>query len=282
MISKIDFLISENNFRISEIYTFSDIRNLFSDIRKSALKSYLEFHKSSYFVAKVNNITYFSSFPSAFSSCDTVLPVEQYTTHRTFSLKEIKNISPSQTPLTFWQPSSRNFRTSRSRDLIVENTEARADMTKCLRSCLTRMFSLLDSKTLLLPVHLVEEGNFGGPVNLCSIDCLWFEIQGIRTHYDDVIMSVIASQITSLAIVYSTVYSGPDQRKDQSSASLAFVRGSHRGPVNSPHKWPVSQKMFPFDDVIMKNIFDWVLNTASVRRPHHTMTVAIRSNSLIH
>ena len=61
----------------------------------------------------------------------------------------------------------------------------------------------------------------------------------------------MASQITSLTIVYSTVYSGADQRKHQSSASLAFVRGFHRGPVNSPHKWPVTPKMFPFDDVIM-------------------------------
>ena len=64
-------------------------------------------------------------------------------------------------------------------------------------------------------------------------------------------MSAIASQITSLAIVYSTVYSGADQNKHQSSASLAFVWGIHRGPVNSPHKWPVTRKMFPFDDVIM-------------------------------
>ena len=64
-------------------------------------------------------------------------------------------------------------------------------------------------------------------------------------------MSKLASQITSLTIVYSTVYSGPDQTKHQSSASLAFVRGIHRGPVNSPHKWPVTRKMFPFDDVIM-------------------------------
>ena len=39
--------------------------------------------------------------------------------------------------------------------------------------------------------------------------------------------------------------------KKQSSASLAFVREIHRGPVNSPHKWPVMRKMFPFDDVIM-------------------------------
>ena len=70
-------------------------------------------------------------------------------------------------------------------------------------------------------------------------------------HYDDVTMSLMASQITSLTIVYWTVYSGADQRKPQSSASLAFVRGIHRGPVNSPHKRPVTRKMFPFDDVIM-------------------------------
>ena len=64
-------------------------------------------------------------------------------------------------------------------------------------------------------------------------------------------MSGMASQITSLGIVYSTVYPGADQRKHQSPASLAFVRGIHRGPVNSPHKWPVTRKLFPFDDVIM-------------------------------
>ena len=73
-------------------------------------------------------------------------------------------------------------------------------------------------------------------------------------HYCDVIMGTIASQITSLTIVYSTVYSDADQRKHQSSASLAFVWGIHRGPVNSPHKWPVTRKMFPFDDVIMDKI----------------------------
>ena len=70
-------------------------------------------------------------------------------------------------------------------------------------------------------------------------------------HYDDVIMGAIASQITSLIIVYSIFYSDADQRKHQSSPSMAFVRGIHRGPVNSPHKWPVTRKMFPCDDVIM-------------------------------
>ena len=72
-----------------------------------------------------------------------------------------------------------------------------------------------------------------------------------RHHYSDVIMSVGAYHITSLTIVYSTVYSGADQRKHQSSASLVFVRGIQRRPVKSPHKGKVTQKMFPFDDVIM-------------------------------
>ena len=67
-------------------------------------------------------------------------------------------------------------------------------------------------------------------------------------------MDAIASQIIGLTIVYSTVYSDADQRKHQSSASLAFVRGFHRWPVNSPHKWPVTRKMFSFDDVIMIGI----------------------------
>ena len=69
-------------------------------------------------------------------------------------------------------------------------------------------------------------------------------------HYNDVIMKAMASAITSLTSVYLTVYS--DQRKHQSSASLAFVRGIHRSPVNSPHKGPVTRKLFPFDDVIMQ------------------------------
>ena len=64
-------------------------------------------------------------------------------------------------------------------------------------------------------------------------------------------MGTIASQITSLTIVYSTVHSDADQRKHQISVSLAFVRGIHRGPVNSPHKLSVTRKMFPLDDVIM-------------------------------
>ena len=72
------------------------------------------------------------------------------------------------------------------------------------------------------------------------------------TDHNDVIMSAMSSQITSFMIVSSAVYSGADQRKHQSSVSLAFVRGIRRWPINSPHKGPVTRKLFPFDDVIME------------------------------
>ena len=78
-----------------------------------------------------------------------------------------------------------------------------------------------------------------------------------HSHYNDVIMSAIASQITSRTIVYSAVYSGVDQRKHQSSASLASVGGIHLRPVNSRHKGPVTWKMFPFDDVVMSQQYTW-------------------------
>ena len=87
----------------------------------------------------------------------------------------------------------------------------------------------------------------------------WLVLSGFRPlptfHYSNVIMGAIASQITSLPSVHLTVDSGADQRKYQSSASLAFVREIHRWPVNSPHKGPVTRKMFPFDDVIIRKAF---------------------------
>ena len=88
----------------------------------------------------------------------------------------------------------------------------------------------------------------------------WLARDGITNkqriiHYNDVIMSAMASQITGLTIVYSTVYSGANERKHQSFASLPFVRGIHPWPVNSPHKGPVTRKKFPFDDVIIFHLF---------------------------
>ena len=100
----------------------------------------------------------------------------------------------------------------------------------------------------------------------------WF--MGTRLyHYSDVVMGAIASQITSLMIVYSIVYLSADQRKHQSSASLAFVRGIHRWTVNSPYKWPVTREMFPFDDVIILHVScDLLLRTVP---PMYTFVVCI-------
>ena len=67
----------------------------------------------------------------------------------------------------------------------------------------------------------------------------------------NVIMSAMVAQITVVLIVYPAVCSGADQRKNQNSASLAFVQGIRRWLVDSPHEGPVTRKMLPFDDVIM-------------------------------
>ena len=80
-------------------------------------------------------------------------------------------------------------------------------------------------------------------------------------------MSAMASQITDVLMVRSTVCSGADQRKHLSSVSLAFVKAIQRGPVNSPHKMQVIRKMFPFDDVIMEN-HDIVNNTVLSSETH--------------
>ena len=107
--------------------------------------------------------------------------------------------------------------------------------------------------------------------NVCKVAGEWngvmeFTYANVRAcHYGNVIMSAMASQITSLMIVCATVYSSADQRKLH-SASLAFVRGIHRWPVNSPHKGPVMRKMFPFDNVIMllaRRVMGWCKMTVT-------------------
>ena len=90
-------------------------------------------------------------------------------------------------------------------------------------------------------------------------------LYNIAIYYSDVIMREVASQIAGVLIVCSTVCSGADQRKHQSSASLDFVRGINRWPVNFPHKRPVTREMFPFDDVIM-------ISRCTTRKKHGTGT----------
>ena len=81
--------------------------------------------------------------------------------------------------------------------------------------------------------------------------CILHKHPCYNSHYSDVIMSAVASQITGVSIVYSTVCSSTWQRNSKSFASLGFVRGIHRQPMNSFYKGPVTRKMFPFDEVII-------------------------------
>ena len=89
-------------------------------------------------------------------------------------------------------------------------------------------------------------------------------------------MGAMASQITSLITVFSTVNSGTDQRRHQSSASLVFVRGIHRWPVNSPHKWPLTWKMYPFHDVIMYSHRSYISP-----RPRHSRPKYIHAHTQV-
>ena len=85
--------------------------------------------------------------------------------------------------------------------------------------------------------------------------------QILRMYYSDVIMSAMASQITRVSIdgLLNRLFRRRS-KKHQSSASLAFVMGIHWCPLNSPHKGPVTRKMFPFDDVIM----EWLLGPVAI------------------
>ena len=76
--------------------------------------------------------------------------------------------------------------------------------------------------------------------------------------YSDVIISAMASQFIGVSVVFSAICSSADQSKHQSSAPMAFVGGIHGWPVDSPLKWPVTRKMFPFDDLIMNDLEWWL------------------------
>ena len=81
-----------------------------------------------------------------------------------------------------------------------------------------------------------EMSLFGVPISIKATEVL--VDQSFR--YNDVIMSAMGSQITTSGFFIQPF-----------TASLAFLRWIHRSPVNSPHKGPVTRKMFPFDDAIM-------------------------------
>ena len=89
-----------------------------------------------------------------------------------------------------------------------------------------------------LCVNFAEVSTMNSSSKLHQNQTLSYWIYFRNHHYSDVIMGAMAFQITSLMIVYLAVYSGADQIKHQSSASLAFVRGIHRWP----HKLSVTRK----------------------------------------
>ena len=127
-----------------------------------------------------------------------------------------------------------------SSDHSISHTSAKSRMSACSVAC----SSSRQSHTSTI------SGLFSNVFGMClDLGPRWdrqfhwhFPSAAVRSftlHYCDVIMSAIASQITSVSIVYSTACSDAYQRKHQSSASLVFVRGFHRWPVNSPHKGPL-------------------------------------------
>ena len=73
----------------------------------------------------------------------------------------------------------------------------------------------------------------------------------LNTHYNGVIMSAIASQITSLTILYSIVFQGADQRNISGRCHWPLWGEINGDRWTVRHKRPVKREMFPFDDVIM-------------------------------
>ena len=82
-------------------------------------------------------------------------------------------------------------------------------------------------------------------------------------------MGAMASQSTGVSIIYSIVCFRRIPKKKQSSASLAFVRGIQRWPLNSAHKGKVTRKMFPFDDISMIMRFTWTTHISPSRPTYH-------------
>ena len=78
-------------------------------------------------------------------------------------------------------------------------------------------------------------------------------------------MSAMASEITSLTIVYSTTYSRRRSKKTSKLRVTGLVRRIHWWLVNSPHKGPVTRKMFPIDDVIMLMIPNKILSAVGLK-----------------
>ena len=129
--------------------------------------------------------------------------------------------------------------------------------TWCMHNNRNKKPDLWNIRVICFPFDYLHKSTRNAPTILSLPSCFNNKMTKAKEvfHYSDVIMGTMAPQIISLMIVYSIVYSGADQIKLQSSASLAIGREIHRWPVNSPRIWPVTRKMFPFDNVIMQGIY---------------------------
>ena len=92
------------------------------------------------------------------------------------------------------------------------------------------IYNPLGTVVTSLEFTMKQSAQFHQPLSYDYADVLLGLFSNLKwnEHYDDVIMSTMASQITSLTVVYSTIYSDADQRKHQTPVSLAFVWGIHR------------------------------------------------------
>ena len=155
--------------------------------------------------------------------------------------------------------------TSSRWDIGIFITNSKSDIgrlvqERCNSIANANVFLALTHRYILLHCRCCTDAIITCYIRLCYSETrlylLWFVdlyykalpvLRSLIWQYSDVIMSAIASQITGVSIVYSTICSSVDQRKHQSSVSLAFVMGIPRWPVDSPHKGPVTRKIFPFD-----------------------------------
>ena len=110
---------------------------------------------------------------------------------------------------------------------------------------------------------------------------LFWDLKIVPTHYSDIIMNAVAAQFTGASVVCSTVSSGTDQNKHQSSASLAFVMGIRQSPGGSLSQRPVARKMFPFDDVLMIGELSRFVGTSLTNHPLPPMAFDVKALPLL-
>ena len=118
-----------------------------------------------------------------------------------------------------------------------------------------------------------------GLENISSTYAVHHIIPTTNVHYNDVIMATMASQITILTVVYSTVYLDADQRKHQRSASLAFVWGVPRDRWIPRTKGQSRGNFFPFEDFFMSYTC-WNLN-AYITGGHCGWECNVKTTSIV-